>query len=137
MVWSLTLGVGLGGGMPFIALSTAAFYVVANAGAMVWMRRRLHGLQLRAILHGAAWGLALGAAGAAAGGLVLWLLQALVRPLVTVAADGAVATAGTLTTFLYVAVAGIVSLAVTFVPAVALKLPEASMVSSIVRRFKR
>ena len=137
VVWSLTLGVGLGGGMPFIALSTAAFYIVANAGAMVWMRRRLHGLQLRTILHGALTGLVLGAAGAAAGGAVLWLLETFVRPLVSYGEGGVIATAGTLVTFLYVVVAGLVSLVVTFVPAVALKLPEASMISSIVRRFKR
>ena len=52
VAWSLGLGVGLGGGMPFIAFSSCVFYIVANAGAMVWMRRRLRGLRVRTIAHG-------------------------------------------------------------------------------------
>ena len=137
VAWSLTLGVRLDGGMPFIALSSAAFYLVANVGAMVWMRKRLRGLRLRVILRGAFFGIALGLLGAAAGAGVLWLLQAFVSPLVTYAADGTVLTAGIVQVFAYVAVAGLVSLVVTFGPALALRLPEASMVSAIFRRFKR
>ncbi len=138
VVWSLTLGVRLGGGMPFIALSTTAFYLVANAGALVWMRRRLHGLKLKVILHGVFFGLLLGALGAAAGAGVLHLLETFVAPLVTYAADGTVASSASIVqTFAYVAVSGIASLVVTFVPAAALKLPEAGMISAIVRRFRR
>ncbi len=137
VAWSLGLGVGLGGGMPFIAFSSCVFYIVANAGAMVWMRRRLHGLRVRTIAHGALAGLALGVAGAAAGGAVLWLLETFIAPLATVAADGTVQTAPMIQTFAYVAVSGIISLIVTFAPAVALKLPEAGMLTSLARRVKR
>ena len=137
VAWSLGLGVSMGGGMPLIAFSSCVFYIVANAGALVWMRRRLHGLRLKVILHGAFTGLVLGFAGAAAGGGVLYLLEQVVAPLTTVALDGTVQTAPVLRVFVYVAVAGLVSLAVTFVPAVVLKLSEADMLTSLVRRFKR
>ncbi len=137
VAWSLGLGVSMGGGMPLIAFSSCVFYIVANAGALVWMRRRLHGLRLKVILHGAFTGLVLGFAGAAAGGGVLYLLEQVVAPLTTVALDGTVQTAPVLRVFVYVAVAGLVSLAVTFVPAVVLKLSEADMLTSLVRRLKR
>lgn len=137
VAWSLGLGVSMGGGMPLIAFSSCVFYIVANAGALVWMRRRLHGLRLKVILHGAFTGLVLGFAGAAAGGGVLYLLEQVVAPLTTVALDGTVQTAPVLRVFVYVAVAGLVSLAVTFVPAVVLKFSEADMLTSLVRRFKR
>ena len=137
VAWSLGLGVGLGGGMPFIAFSSCVFYIVANAGAMVWMRRRLRGLRVRTIAHGALTGLVLGAAGAAAGGGMLWLLETFIAPLATVAADGTAQTAPMIQTFAYVAVSGIVSLIVTFAPAVVLKLPEAGMLTSLARKVKR
>ncbi len=137
VVWSLTLGVRLGGGMPFIALSTAAFYTVANIGAVVWMRRRLRGLQLKTIMHGVFFGLVLGGLGAAAGAGVLHLLEAFVAPLVTYGADGAAATAPIVQTFAYVAVSGMVSLIVTFGLAAALRLPEAGMIGMLLNRFRR
>ena len=113
------------------------FYIVANAGAMVWMRRRLRGLRVRTIAHGALTGLVLGAAGAAAGGGMLWLLETFIAPLATVAANGTAQTAPMIQTFAYVAVSGIVSLIVTFAPAVVLKLPEAGMLTSLARKVKR
>lgn len=135
--WCMALGVQLGWGMPQIALSSAAFYVVANAGALLWMRSRLHGLALRTILHGIAFGLVLGGLGALAGGAVLWALESFVAPLVTYLPDGTVQTASTVHALAYVAAGGVVSLAVTFVPAVALGLPEAGLLTSIVRRASR
>ena len=119
------VGVGLGVGMPAIAASTAVSYVASNAGALVWMRRRLHGISLSTILHGALFGLVLGALGAAAGGGVYAALEAVAGP-----ASGSLAQS-----LAYVVVAGLVALVVTFAPAVALRLPEASMISSITRRF--
>ena len=137
VVWALVVGVQLGGGMPQIALSTSVFYLVANAGAIVWMRRRLHGLGVRSILHGAVFGLVLGALGALAGAVVLQALQAFVAPLVVAGADGALVVSSLGRAFAYVVVAGLVSLAVTFVPALMLRLPEAGMLASIARRLRR
>ena len=137
VVWALLVGVSLGGGMPAIALSTVAFYLVANIGAVVWMRRRLHGLRVRTMLHGAVFGLALGLVGAVAGALVLNLLQALVAPLAEPGADGVMAVVSLGRAFVYVVVAGIVSLVATFVPALVLRLPEAGMLTSIARRVRR
>lgn len=137
VLWSLGLAVGMGGGMPFIALSLTASYVVSDLGAIVWMRKRLRGLNLSTIVHGLVFGLVLGGLGAAAGAGVLALLDTAVAPLVTYLPDGAVQTASMLQTFAYIVVAGLVSLAVTFVPAVLLKLPEAEMLRSLVRRAGR
>lgn len=123
-------GVWAGWGMPAIALSTTAFYVVSCAGTLVWMRGRLHGLQLRGMFHGLAFGAVLGVLGAAAGAGVLTALETFAGPLVV---NGA--SVSMLKVLLYVVVAGLVSLVVTFGPAVALKLPEAGMISSIVGRF--
>ena len=130
VVVALAGGVQLGWGMPAIALSTTAFYLVSCAGALVWMRRRLHGLNLRGIAHGLVFGAVLGGLGAAAGAGALQLLQVAFGPLVSGGAP-----ASLLKVVAYVAVAGIVSLVVTFGPAVALKLPEAGMVRSIAGRF--
>ncbi len=129
-------GVWLGGGMPAIALSMTASYVVSIGGAIVWLRRRLHGLELRTILRGTLAGLVLGGLGAAAGAGVLWALESFAGPLVSYV-DGVAVTAPIAKTLVYVVVAGLVSLAVTFVPAVALKVPEAGMIRSIVGRFTR
>lgn len=127
---ALAGGVWAGWGMPAIALSTTAFYVVSCAGTLVWMRGRLHGLQLRGMFHGLAFGAGLGVLGAAAGAGVLAALETFAGPLVV---NGV--SVSMLKVLLYVVVAGLVSLVVTFGPAVALKLPEAGMISSIVGRF--
>lgn len=127
-------GVYLGGGMPLIALSTMAFYLVAIAGAFVWLRRRLHGLQLGTIAHGLFFGLVLGGLGAAAGAGVLFGLEHLMGPIVSYGASGAVS-APVIKTVAYVAVSGMASLLVTFGLGAAFRLPEASMISSILRRF--
>lgn len=132
VVVALVGGVQLGWGMPAIALSTTAFYIVSCAGALVWMRRRLGGINLRGIAHGLVWGAVLGALGAAVGAGALQLLQVIFGPLVV---DGA--SVSMLKVLVYVVVAGVASLVVTFGPAVALKLPEAAMVRAITSRFTR
>ena len=74
--------------------------------------------------------------GAAAGWGTLQLLQMVLGPMVIEAAGGLVA-APILKTVAYIAVAGLVAMAVTFIPGVVLKLPEAGMFTSILRRFSR
>ena len=129
-------GVTLGGGMPVIAFATSAFYIVAIGITLAWMRKRLHGLQLGTMVRGLFFGVVLGGLGAAAGWGTLQLLQMVLGPMVVETAQGLVA-APILKTIAYIAVAGIVAMAVTFVPGVVLKLPEASMFTSILRRFSR
>ena len=117
----LLFGVALGYGMPAIALSYVVDYVILVGCSLWWLRRRLHGLQVKSILHGGFFGLLLGGLGAAAGAGVLWALEHFIGAL-----GGSI-----LVTLGYVCVAGIVSLAVTFGLAVAFKMPE---VSALLRR---
>lgn len=117
----LLFGVVLGYGMPAIALSYVVDYVILVGCSLWWLRRRLHGLQVKSILHGSFFGLLLGSLGAAAGAGVLWALENYVGAL-----GGSI-----LITLGYVCAAGMVSLAVTFGLAIVLKMPE---VSSLLRR---
>lgn len=117
----LLFGVVLGFGMPAIALSYVVDYVILVGCSLWWLRRRLHGLQVKSILHGGFFGLLLGGLGAAAGAGVMWALEHFFGAL-----GGSI-----LITLGYVCVAGIVSLAVTFGLAIAFKVPE---VSSLLRR---
>lgn len=117
----LLFGVVLGYGMPAIALSYVVDYVILVGCSLWWLRRRLHGLQVKSILHGGFFGLMLGGLGAAAGAGVMWTLEHFFGAL-----GGSI-----LITLGYVCVAGIVSLAVTIGLAIAFKVPE---VSSLLRR---
>lgn len=117
----LLFGVVLGYGMPAIALSYVVDYVILVGCSLWWLRRRLHGLQVKSILHGSFFGLLLGGLGAAAGAGVMWTLEHFFGAL-----GGSI-----LITLGYVCVAGIVSLAVTIGLAIAFKVPE---VSSLLRR---
>ena len=117
----LLFGVVLGYGMPAIALSYVVDYVILVGCSLWWLRRRLHGLQVKSILHGSFFGLLLGGLGAAAGAGVLWALENYIGAL-----GGSI-----LITLGYVCVAGMASLAVTFGLAIVLRMPE---VSSLLRR---
>ncbi len=117
----LLFGVVLGYGMPAIALSYVVDYVILVGCSLWWLRRRLHGLQVKSILHGGFFGLLLGGLGAAAGAGVMWTLEHFFGAL-----GGSI-----LITLGYVCVAGIVSLAVTIGLAIAFKVSE---VSSLLRR---
>lgn len=117
----LLFGVVLGYGMPAIALSYVVDYVVLVVCSLWWLRRRLHGLQVKSILHGGFFGLLFGGLGAAAGAGVMWALEHFVGALGS----------SILITLGYVCVAGVVSLAVTFGLAFVFKMPE---VSALLRR---
>ena len=117
----LLFGVVLGYGMPAIALSYVVDYVILVGCSLWWLRRRLHGLRVKSILHGCFFGLLLGGLGAAAGAGVMWALEHYIGAL-----GGSI-----LITLGYVCVAGVVSLAVTFGLAILLKMPE---VSALLRR---
>lgn len=117
----LLFGVVLGYGMPAIALSYVVDYVVLVGCSLWWLRRRLHGLQVKSILHGGFFGLLFGGLGAAAGAGVMWALEHFVGALGS----------SILITLGYVCVAGVISLAVTFGLAFVFKMPE---VSALLRR---
>lgn len=117
----LLFGVVLGFGMPAIALSYVVDYVILGGCSLWWLRRRLHGLQVKSIIHGCVFGLLLGGLGAAAGAGCMWALESFVGGL-----GGSL-----LRTLIYVCISGVISLAVTFGFAVAFKLPE---VSALLRR---
>ena len=133
---ALVGGVVLGGGMPVIAFSLAVSYFVTDAGGLLWLRRQLNGLAVRDMVRGIAFGLALGALGAAAGGGVLHVLEMAFGPIVTTV-GGELVGAPVVQTVAYVAISGIVSLLVTFGGGALLRLPEAAMISSIAGRFTR
>ena len=117
----LLFGVVLGFGMPAIALSYVVDYVILSGCSLWWLRRHLHGLQVKSIVHGCFFGLVLGGLGAAAGAGCMWALESFAGAL-----GGSI-----LRTLAYVCVSGVVSLIVTFGLAAAFKLPE---VASLLRR---
>ncbi len=105
-----------------IAVAETMFYLVSDVCLFAYLRRSLGPFGLRSIIRAVVVALVLGAAGALAGGGVLWLLQTLVAPL-----SGSIVQA-----LVYVIVGGAVALAVTFVPACALHVPEAAFIERIV-----
>lgn len=105
-----------------IAVAETMFYLVSDVCLFAYLRRSLGAFGLRSVARAVAVALMLGAAGALAGGGVLWLLQTLVAPL-----SGSIVQA-----LVYVIVGGAVALAVTFVPACALHVPEAAFIERIV-----
>ena len=108
-----------------IAVAEALFYLVLDVCLFGYLRRILGPFGLRSVVRALATAVLLGGAGAAAGGAVLWLLQVLVSPL-----SGSIVQA-----LAYVAAGGLVALAVTFVPACKLNVPEAAFVNTIVRKI--
>ena len=108
-----------------IAVAEALFYLVLDVCLFGYLRRTLGPFGLRSVARALATAVLLGGAGAAAGGAVLWLLQTLVSPL-----SGSIVQA-----LAYVMVGGLVALAVTFVPACKLNVPEAAFINTIVRKI--
>ena len=108
-----------------IAVAETLFYLVSDVCLFAYLRRDLGPFGLRSVARAVAVALVLGAAGALAGGGVLWLLQTLVAPL-----SGSIVQA-----LVYVIVGGAVALAVTFVPACALHVPEAAFIERIVGKL--
>ena len=108
-----------------IAVAETMFYLVSDVCLFAYLRRSLGAFGLRSVARAVAVALVLGAAGALAGGGVLWLLQTLVAPL-----SGSIVQA-----LVYVIVGGAVALAVTFVPACALHVPETAFIERIVGKL--
>ncbi len=132
-VYTVVAVVVFGAGLNFIAVSSLIFYLVLDGLSFRWLRRRLGGLHLKTIARGFGAGVVFGGLGAAAGYGVLELLQSTVGPLVVEVA-GELTAASTVLTFAYIAVAGIVSLIVTFGLAALFRVPEARAIRAIVGR---
>ncbi|MDO4290148.1 MAG: murein biosynthesis integral membrane protein MurJ [Eggerthellaceae bacterium] len=110
-----------------IACGTIASYLISDVLMFLYLRRVYGRMGLGSTVLACLRGLALGAAGAVAGGGALFLLETLVAPL-----SGSIAQA-----FAYVVAGGVVALVVTFAPAVKLQLPEAAFVTGIVEKVAR
>ena len=109
-----------------IAVAELAFYLVADICLFAYLRSRLGAFGLRTTAKAILWALVLGAAGAAAGGGLLFAAETLIAPL-----SGSI-----LQALLYVVVCGLASLAVTFGLALALKIPEAAFLATIAAKVK-
>ncbi|WP_165050541.1 MULTISPECIES: murein biosynthesis integral membrane protein MurJ [unclassified Adlercreutzia] len=122
---------GVESGLPLsiecIAGGTIVAYLVGDVLLFAYLRRLYGAMGLGSIALSCVRALGLGLMGAAAGAGVLALLEGFVAPL-----DGSIAQA-----FAYIAVAGLISLVVTFGPAVKLQLPEAQFVTSITGKVAR
>lgn len=113
--------------METIAFATFSAYAIGDIALFVWLRIHYGASRFSQVFVSCARALGLGALGAGAGFGVLWLLQRFVGDL-----DGSI-----LQAFAYIIAGGIVSLAVTFMPAIKLNLPEAAFVTNLARKLKR
>lgn len=126
---------GIGGplniGMPAIALSETAYYLVLDIVCFVYLRETMGALGLKSTVISFLRSFLLGLLGASVGALVVTGLSATIAPL-----NGSIPNA-----LICIFCGGLLALIVTFGLAIKLKLSEASMVSSLIekvaRRFKR
>ncbi|MCI8468181.1 MAG: murein biosynthesis integral membrane protein MurJ [Eggerthellaceae bacterium] len=110
-----------------VAASTVVSYVLGDLIAFMYLRRHYGRMGLGFLAAATLRSLGLGALGAAAGAGVLAALQLMAGPL-----SGSIAQA-----LAYLVVGGLVALAVTFGPAVRLRLPEAAFVTGITDKLGR
>ena len=111
-------------GIHAVSLGSAIFMLMLCVVSLAFLHHAMGRIGIRGLVVSSVRALVLGLAGGAVGALVVWLMGGF----------GSL----TITRALVVIVAGgIPSVLVTYGIAVALKLPEASFVSSILRRFRR
>ncbi len=115
-------GLGLGG----VAIAQIAFFVFGTLWCYVYLSRTLGGIGAGALVKSFVASFAVGLVGAVAGVFVLQWLQQLYMPY---------ADAGVLMTFLYIVVAGLASLVVTYGLGVALKVPGSAFIGRVVSRI--
>lgn len=128
MVSTALFQAGLPVRIEWIAVGTIAAYLLGDLFSFIYLKR-LYGKGIHYLSVGKAClrALGLGFAGALVGGFVYWALETLIAP---VNASMGIA-------FAYIVVAGICALAVTFVPAIKMQLPEAEFVTNIARKVAR
>ena len=115
-------GLGLGG----VAIAQIAFFLFGTLWCYVYLSRTLGGIGAASLVKSFVCSFAVGLAGAIVGVIVLVALQVLYMPY---------ADAGILMTFLYIVVAGLASLVVTYGLGVALKLPGSAFIGRVVSRI--
>lgn len=125
LLWCLGAGSWDGWGITGVALAQTVFFVLGDLWCYAYLHRVFGRIEAGSILRSALGSLGLGVLGAAAGGVVLWLLTTCVGPI-----DGSILRAA-----LYLVPSGLVALAVTFGPAIALRIPEASFIRRLLGRL--
>ena len=125
LLWCLGAAGWSGWGINGVALAQTAFFVLGDIWCYVYLRREFGHIGLLSMVRSGLGSLGLGLLGAAAGGIVLWLLMTFAGPI-----GGSIGRAA-----LYLVPSGIVALLVTFGPAVALHVPEAAFIGRILGRF--
>lgn len=111
--------------MAAIALAETVQYVVIDIACFVYLKSTMGSVGIRSMLGATARSLVFGALGSAAALGVMSVLESTVTPL-----DGSIPHA-----LVVIAAGGIVALAVTFGGALALKVPESAMLSSLINRL--
>lgn len=114
-------------GLNFVAFSSTFFYVSIDFVILLFLRHELGHIGMRKMASTFLHACILGGAGTFVGAIILVGLETFAGPL----------GGGILQALLYTIVGGVPALLVTFCPAVALRLPEASFVTGIFNRFKR
>ncbi|MDY2777089.1 MAG: lipid II flippase MurJ [Collinsella sp.] len=112
-------------GFNVVGFSSTFFFVSIDLVTFLILRRELGRIGFSSILVAGLRALALGGAGAVVGGGILWALQTFVGPL-----EGGMAQS-----MVYALVGGIPAVLVTFGAAAVLRLPEASILTSLLSRF--
>lgn len=111
--------------LTFVALTSIVFYAIIDVVTFRSLRNKLGHIGLRSVGGATVRSLVLGAAGSVVGWGLLWLLARYLGP-----CDGT-----TMKSILYCVIAGIPTAAVTYGLALALKVPEASVVRSVLNRL--
>jgi putative peptidoglycan lipid II flippase len=129
VIFTLLLPLGIGNwqgiGINGIAIAQTMFFAFGDVGCYIYLRSYFGKIGMRSILRCAGTSLALGGAGAAVGALILWLLTL---------AFGSIGTS-IVKALIYVIVAGIPTLIVTYGLSIALHAPESRFLSQVLGRF--
>lgn len=113
-------------GLDMVALSSLFFFIAVDVVTFWSLRRDLGGMGLSHVLSSCIRSCGLGLVGAFVGGVILFVLNSF-API-----GGSLARA-----FMYTVAGGIPALLVTFGLALVFKLPESSMIRSLLRRIRR
>ncbi len=114
-------------GLNFVALSSTLYAVVVDVATFVSLRRKLGHIGMKSVLMASAKALGLGAAGAAVGLAVVFLMGSL-------PGIGGTSLRGAL---LMLVLGGVPAVLLTYGAAVALKVPEASFVNTLLAKVRR
>jgi putative peptidoglycan lipid II flippase len=120
---------GLPASINIIALATFISYFVSDTLAFAYLSKKYSklGFSIKQLLKSCGKATICGLAGAIVGGAIFWALSAFVA-----SPTGSIGLS-----LAYVIVAGLISIAVTFAPAIKLKFPEAAFVISIANKITR